>query len=131
MKLQSAYAINLNHNEIKIPLHLIIQKVNQSEFDVKQCDGKHVIALSNDVLNAGKTVIRKWKHADRFQPFGMKGSKLVSDLFTDLKLSEQQKADTWILEADGKILWVIGCRASNLYRVSPADSTFLLLSMCK
>ena len=131
VKLQSAYAINLNHNEIKIPLHLIIQKVNQSEFDVKQCDGKHVIALSNDVLNAGNTVIRKWKHADRFQPFGMKGSKLVSDLFTDLKLSEQQKADTWILEADGKILWVIGCRASNLYRVSPADSTFLLLSMCK
>ncbi|MGM9868004.1 MAG: tRNA lysidine(34) synthetase TilS [Sodaliphilus sp.] len=129
--LQSSYAIKLNNREIQIPIHLNIQRVNHSEFDLKQCDGKQVIALNTAALNAKNAVIRKWKHADRFQPFGMKGSKLVSDLFTDLKLNEKQKSDTWILEADSKILWVMGCRASNHYRVSPADSTFLVLSIRK
>ena len=131
VKLQSAYAINLSESKIPFPINVKIKKVNASEFDLKQCDGKRVIALNADVLQAKNVVLRNWQSGDRFRPFGMKGSKLVSDLFTDLKLSEKEKQEVWILEADGKILWVIGCRAGDYYRVSPGDATCLVLSVCK
>lgn len=73
--------------------------------------------------------LRHWRNGDRFVPFGMKGSRLVSDLFTDLKLSIPQKESVWILcDADGVILSVVGHRASSSAPVTP--STRCILSVC-
>ena len=63
------------------------------------------------------------------KPFGLKGSKLVSDLFADLKLDHAAKRDTWLLEADGNILWVLGYRTSSLYAVERESQDYLLLIM--
>ncbi|MEJ2594999.1 MAG: tRNA lysidine(34) synthetase TilS [bacterium] len=62
--------------------------------------------------------IRKWKKGDRMVPFGMKGSKLISDLLTDKKLSRFKKEDVWVMLSGKQIIWVIGIRSSNLTRVS-------------
>ena len=52
----------------------------------------------------------------------MKGrSRLVSDLFSDMKFDESQKRNCWLLEAEGDIIWVLGCRAGDLYRVGDND----------
>ena len=61
----------------------------------------------------------------------MNGSKLVSDLFADLKLDHAAKRDAWLLEADGEILWVLGYRASALYPVLPESQDYLLLKIQK
>lgn len=62
--------------------------------------------------------LRRWRHGDRFVPFGMKGSRLVSDFFSDMKLSLSEKEQTWLLcDAEGRILWVVGKRASGIARV--------------
>lgn len=91
-------------------------------------DGKNVVAFNNDILQCSEVVLRHWREGDRFKPFGMHGSKLISDLFTDLKLSEKEKNNTWILEADGEILWVVGHRAAQAFKV-PKDSTnYLIIS---
>ena len=66
--------------------------------------------------------MRHWEKGDRFKPFGMKGrSRLVSDLFSDMKFDESQKRNCWLLEAEGDIIWVLGCRAGDLYRVGDND----------
>ncbi len=62
--------------------------------------------------------IRPWKHGDRFQPFGMKGSRLVSDLLSDAKYSLEQKKKVRLLTRNGDIIWVIGLRASSHFKVS-------------
>lgn len=63
--------------------------------------------------------VRKVQKSDRFTPFGMKGSKLISDLLTERKLNRFEKENQYVLtDADGQIIWVIGLRASNLYRVT-------------
>lgn len=61
-------------------------------------------------------VLRRWRKGDRFRPFGMKGTRLVSDLFSDLKLSVDEKERVWLLcngDTEGTILWVVGLRASH------------------
>lgn len=62
--------------------------------------------------------LRHWQDGDRFIPFGMRGSKLVSDYFIDEKISRFDKEKIWLLVSEDKILWVVGHRASNLFRVS-------------
>lgn len=91
------------------------------------CDGKHTVAFSTDLLDCQRIVLRHWRQSDRIRPFGMQGSKLISDLFADLKLDHADKRDTWLLEADGDILWVLGHRASALFPVKPECEDYLLL----
>ena len=75
-------------------------------------------------------IARHWQDGDRFKPFGMHGrSRLVSDLFTDLKLSEAEKRRAWLLEADGEVVWVMGYRSSEAFRVAPGNGIAYLFSI--
>ncbi len=56
--------------------------------------------------------------ADRFCPFGMKGSRLVSDFLTDLKLNLFEKERQTVLLSGTDIVWVVGRRSDNRYRVT-------------
>ena len=63
--------------------------------------------------------LRHWHEGDRFHPFGMKGSRLVSDYFSNLKLSIIEKQQQWLLcDADGNIVWVVGHRADGHFAIT-------------
>lgn len=62
-------------------------------------------------------ILRPWRKGDRFRPYGMKGSRLVSDLLSDAKYSVAEKRRVRILTRNGEILWVVGLRASGLFAV--------------
>lgn len=112
-------------DSIKVKLEIV--HANGIAFAPKMCDGKTVVAFSSEILNCSKVVLRHWREGDRMRPFGMRGTKLLSDLFTDLKLTPEARKAVWLLEADGKIVWVLGHRAGDLYRVAPASTHYILL----
>lgn len=63
--------------------------------------------------------IRKWKNGDSFKPFGMKmKNKRLSDFFKDNKFTQIQKENTWILESDNKIVWIIGHRTDERFKIT-------------
>ncbi len=66
--------------------------------------------------------LRKWEAGDRFIPFGMKGSKKVSDLFTDLKINRFEKEKAFVLLSGNEIIWVVGYRTSEKFKLT-TDST--------
>ena len=73
--------------------------------------------------------IRLVREGDSFVPFGMKGRKLVSDYLTDRKLNRLEKAETFVATCGDDIIWLIGHRSDNRYRVSDKTTRILKLTL--
>lgn len=70
--------------------------------------------------------LRRTAEGDRFKPFGMKGSKLISDYLTDSKCNVFEKEDQLLLEdANHVVVWVVGRRTSQCCSIT-ADTTRIL-----
>lgn len=129
-RIEEVCNIDLKNNDIEFPIKLKVEHKNNVQFNRSMIDGKRSIALDASVLNCNKVVLRHWRAGDRFRPFGLHGTKLLSDLFVDLKLSERERRRLWVMEADGCIVWVVGYRAADVFRVSQsAPSCFIVLAM--
>lgn len=61
----------------------------------------------------------------------MKGSKLLSDLYTDLKLSRMEKQQQWVLCHGDRIVWAIGLRTSEQFRLHGNEHEVLVIEYCK
>ena len=85
-------------------------------------------------LDADKVVfpltLRATKQGDRFVPFGMKGSKLVSDFLTDIKFNVFEKRSQLVLvDSTDTIIWLPNLRVSNACAVSNATKHILEISI--
>jgi tRNA(Ile)-lysidine synthase len=87
-----------------------------------------VIYLDSKVLDKkARWTIRPWRRGDRIEPYGMTGSKLLSDIFADAKLTAEQKRQARVLTCDGVIIWAIGLRASKHFAVTKTATSYLQL----
>jgi tRNA(Ile)-lysidine synthase len=66
-----------------------------------------------------KFLLRTWKPGDKFYPLGLKGSKNISDYLAEKKLSSFVKNKQTVLISDGKIVWVVGFRIDDRFKVTP------------
>ena len=72
--------------------------------------------------------LRPIREGDMFCPFGMKGHRLVSDFLTDCKYSVLEKRRQLVVtDATGTILWLVGLRTDNRFRVTDQTTTILRL----
>ena len=80
-------------------------------------------------VDAGKLTyplkVRAWRLDDVFHPFGMKGKKKLTKFFKDEKLSLLSKNSVWVLESGDEIVWVIGLRPDDRYKVTSATNKVL------
>ena len=69
---------------------------------------------------------------DRFQPFGMKGTKLISDYLTDRKRNYMEKMSQHVLtDRKGEIIWLIGERTSDGSKITPQTESILEIELVK
>ena len=117
--------IEIGEEEILFPVHLCFSKLEKTaDFFIDK--SPYVAQLDFDKLKFPLT-LRHWRHGDRFHPLGMKGSKLLSNFFVDQKFTEYQKQNVWLLvSADGDILWVVGYRIDERFKVSNSTKTIFL-----
>ena len=97
---------------------------------LKMANGKCQMANINSPLSTFNLQLSTPKEGDTFAPFGMGGKrKLLSDFLTDLKLSLFEKERQPLLVVGNEIVWVIGRRSSELYRVDETTKWVLILSL--
>ena len=74
--------------------------------------------------------VRRWEEGDLFEPFGMKGKhKKVSHFFRQQKLSKHDKDKVWILESGGEIVWIIGYRSDERFRIDEKTESILIIEI--
>ena len=97
---------------------------------IKFTSDKSIEFISSDGLR--KTFeIRKWKAGDKFQPIGMKGTKKISDFLSDEKILSSIKKEQLVLTNNGKIIWIIGFRIDERFKVTEDTKNILKLSISK
>lgn len=72
--------------------------------------------------------LRKWRHGDWFVPFGMHGRKKLSDYFSDRKFSRIQKEQTWLLCNENDVIWIVGERSDERYKVTKMTKKALIVN---
>ncbi len=98
------------------PVPLKIDYVPNNE-SFALCKNKEIAYLDADKL-IYPLLLRKWKAGDSFIPFGMTGKQKLSDYFNNHKFSTLKKENTWLLCSDDKIIWIVGERIDNRFRIT-------------
>lgn len=74
--------------------------------------------------------LRPIRQGDRFTPFGMKGTKLVSDYLTDIKCSViDRQRQLVIQDATGMIIWLVGRRTNEKCRIDSSSNAALTITI--
>ena len=114
-------------SELTAPIRLSLEeRIVDEAFTISR--SPHVATFDADRITLPLT-LRRWRAGDSFVPFGMTGRKKLSDYFSDHKFSLLRKAAAWILcDASGRILWIVGHRTDNRFRITSKTRRALIVT---
>lgn len=113
-------------NPTKPPFELLTEEMDYTAgFDIPR--EKEKVCFDADKLK-GELTLRRWQPGDTFIPFGMKGRKRISDYLTDRKFSLAEKEQQWVLCCGEEIVWLIGERTDNRFRIDETTRRVIVIS---
>ena len=119
----SFYKIEQNQEKITVPIHLSFAEVDEMKIRTN-----NVIYVDKEKLKF-PLMLRKWKKGDYFYPFGFSGKKKVSKFFKDEKFSLLEKENQWLLSSEDQIIWIVGKRADNRFRIDNKTSSIIKITL--
>lgn len=118
----SIISIDSGVNEIQTPLGNLIIEEGETDFE----NSTNSILMDKALLKF-PLVVRSWQEGDYFYPSGMHGKKKLSKYFKDEKFSVPDKENSLLLCSGEDIVWVIGRRPDNRFKVT--ENTKLILKI--
>jgi len=123
---EKIYYIEKDDVELFEPFDILVQKVDSVNFDIIK--RSNVACIDYDMIQF-PLLIRKWKQGDYFQPLGMTGIKKVSDFLIDRKVPLHEKENVWLLCSGKKIVWIMGLRLDERFKVTSDTKKVLVLKI--
>ena len=116
--------ITKEQQEISIPLKLTFKSVANPAFESNK-----IIFVDGDQLQY-PLELKRWQEGDNFQPFGMGGkSKKLSKFFKDEKLSLLEKEQCWLLWSANTLVWIIGLRQDERFKITENTTNILKIEL--
>lgn len=119
------YSVDISQTILR-PAFIAVSRHVAADFKPER--DARVLCLDESVLEGEPEFeLRRWRKGDYIEPFGMKGRKKLSDIFSDAKLSLNQKNRMWVLTRNDTVLWIPGLRTSRHFAVGPSTPGYLRL----
>ena len=116
---EHSYQIKESVTQIHTPINLSMCSVG----DLEETN-TNTLYLDKETLKYPMT-LRKWQKGDYFYPLGMKGRKKLSKYFKDEKIDVIAKEKQWLLCSDNQIVWIVGKRADERFKVTDNTKNIL------
>lgn len=120
---EGPFIINEDDTKIEKPINIDILRIPVTE-DIRISSSRKVACLDLDKVKF-PLQLRKWRMGDYFYPLGMKTRKKISDFFIDNKFSIIDKENTWLLCSGRRILWIVGYRIDDRFKVTQETQNML------
>jgi tRNA(Ile)-lysidine synthase len=120
--------IEIREIEIEIKNPLTMKFAGSLDFSLNK--NPNVAKLDFDKLSF-PLKLRKWKNGDKFKPLGMRNFKKVSDFFIDEKYSILAKQKQWILCSEDDIVWIVGNRIDDRYKIETHTKKVYIAELLK
>lgn len=121
------FYINEEDMLVTHPIRLKLEKFDRSS-DFRFSTHSEVIDLDLDKLEF-PLILRHWQQGEYFQPLGMSGLKKLSDFFIDEKYSIPEKESSWILASGNHLVWLVGKRMDDRFKITSKTRSILRIRL--
>lgn len=121
------YLIYENQTNLNSPINLHMEMLKDLSF-VRIPKTKEIAMLDADKLKF-PLILRKWNKGDSFFPYGLRGEKKISEFYKNLKYSIIDKENQWLLCSKDHIIWVVGQRIDERYKITNQTKTIYKLEL--
>ncbi|MFD2098465.1 tRNA lysidine(34) synthetase TilS [Flagellimonas iocasae] len=122
-RVNETYPVYNKEGLLRSPVKLKLENVEAAEKS-----SPDTIFLDKKKLNF-PLVLRNWEKGDYFYPYGMKGGKKLSKFFKDEKVDVFSKEKQWLLCSDNEIVWVVGRRADERFKVDGSTQNIIKITL--
>ena len=116
-------------SKMKYPVPMTFEKIERTH-DFRFSTHPQVVDLDMDKL-IFPLILRHWNEGEYFQPLGMTGLKKLSNFFIDEKYSIPDKENTWILASGNQLVWIVGKRLDDRYKITAESKRIIRIRLSK
>ena len=126
----------IHESDDKVDFELGALKLKMKHYEINQTSNiKHQTSEMTATLDAANItfplLLRKWKQGDYFYPLGMQKKKKLSRFFIDQKISVADKEKIWLIESNKRIVWIIGKRIDDRFKITDKTKKILTIEFNK
>jgi len=120
-----ATIIAVEENTKKVVLPYGVLQIKRMEKAAFHLNTSPLVAQLDNREITFPLLVRRWKEGDYFYPLGLRKKKKLARFFIDQKLSLADKEKVWVVESASRIIWVIGYRIDDRFKLTDATKHML------